>query len=72
MTIYVTSLKPNSDDPDFKYIEATVFFHHDDGGPCFSAEVTVFLPKSSAPLAEIEALAIAKAREFLSKAATSR
>ncbi|MBI5872726.1 MAG: hypothetical protein HZB36_01085 [Candidatus Omnitrophica bacterium] len=66
MQITVSKIFPNSGDSDFNCLEANVSFYDETTDPHFSADVVVFLEKKDLPLSQIEALAIQKARDFLS------
>lgn len=71
MTTDVYRIIPNND-PTFNFFEVKVSFHDESISPPHSAEVTVFLEKNSASLAEINDQAIQKAREFLSRIVARR
>jgi hypothetical protein len=68
MKIFVPKIITNDDDPDFRWIEALVRFWDDTTSPHFSADVTVFLEKQErVTIEDIQAKAIQKAHEYLSK-----
>lgn len=67
MQITVSKIIPNSAQSDFEFLETNVSFYDETKEPHFSADVVVFLEKKDLLLSEIEALAIQKARDFLSR-----
>lgn len=62
MEISVTKIKPRED----SLIEAEVYFWDGSKSPHFSCYVTVFVEAGDSPLSQLQALAIEKAKEFLS------
>ena len=69
MQIYVDKIHPNTELKDKSFMEVRVNFWEDETAPYRSAEVTVFIEKSSLTLSEIEIQTIEKARAFLKLAA---
>lgn len=72
MQIYVSKIDPHADDEDYKYIVVNVSFRDDINKPAAEATVTIYVPKGTFTLAELEAHAIQKANTFLSLIVSGR
>ena len=69
MKIHAFKVLPNTNSPEFGFVEVEVHFWEDETPPYRSAKVTIFIEISSLLLSDIETQAIEKARIFLRLAA---
>lgn len=63
MFVHIRKIDPHDDDPEVKFIEATVIFDDDEKNPPMIAELAVYLQKDDKmTIFEIKAVAVQKAR----------